>query len=358
MLSFFSKEYPPEQYLRYAGSTGQLFGLRAFEFFGGRSNGVLAADIRTGAGLRYTVMPGRGMDISEAEYKGIPLCFISSTGIVSPSCFEPAGDEWMRSFTGGLLTGCGMNQVGNDCVVNGFHYPLHGRVSNTPAENVCMDEGFSDDVFRIRVKGTIRQAKPLEENLALTREVSSVAGINEIVIDDVYENRSCKSSPFMILYHFNIGFPFLSERTRFIIPHRSVESHIEGREEKLKAVMTCEPPAADYPEDVFLFDMKPDKDGSCGMLAVNDGENPELGLLIRFPFDVLPRLTLWKQFQEQDYVVGIEPCNNEVHGLKHAMESGQLRTIGPRQRIKARISLSVLEGEALFAAVEAMERKA
>jgi len=341
--------------MRYVGSTKQLFGLRAFKYFGGRSDGVLAADVRTGAGLRYTVMPGRGMDISEAEYKGIPLCYISGAGIVAPAFFEPEGDEWMRSFTAGMMTSCGIDQVGTDCVVDGKRYPLHGRVSNLPAENVCMEERFFDDIFKMSVRGTLSQVKPMDENLVLRREISSVAGKNEILIEDEYENRSYSKSPFMILYHFNMGFPFLSERTRFIVPYDAVESHYEGREEKLKTVFTCEPPAERYPEDVFVFTMKPDKDGMCSALVINDGEKPELGLLIKFPFDVLPNLGLWKQFQEQDYVVGIEPCNNTIRGLEYASENKELRYIEPLQKIKVSVVLSVIEGKELLSLIENME---
>ena len=46
------------------GSISQIGGLRRYRLCGGLADGVEAVDVRTGSGLCYTVLPGRGMDIA------------------------------------------------------------------------------------------------------------------------------------------------------------------------------------------------------------------------------------------------------------------------------------------------------
>ena len=57
------------------GHMTQLCGLKRYRLSEGRADGVDAVDVRTGAGLNFTVLPGRGMDIAWTECfftEGIP----------------------------------------------------------------------------------------------------------------------------------------------------------------------------------------------------------------------------------------------------------------------------------------------
>ena len=66
---------------------------------------TFAIDVDTGAGgLRFTVLPDRGLDISLASYKGNNLSFLTPAGETHPAFYEPGGLGWLRTFTGGLLT--------------------------------------------------------------------------------------------------------------------------------------------------------------------------------------------------------------------------------------------------------------
>ena len=90
------------------GSMSQLAGLKRYRLSEGRADGVDAVDVRTGTGFSYTVLPGRGMDIAWTEYKGVPISYMSSTGVSAASHYEAAGMEWLRNFFAGLLTGIGV----------------------------------------------------------------------------------------------------------------------------------------------------------------------------------------------------------------------------------------------------------
>ena len=134
MIKLYGREYNRKKLLRHVGDISQIAGVKYYELSDGMQKGVSAVDFRTGSGFNFTVLPSRGMDISYAEYKGIPLSYRSWTGDVAPEFFEPEGLGWLRGFYGGLLTTCGLTYVGEPCKDGEEELGLHGRVSYIPAK--------------------------------------------------------------------------------------------------------------------------------------------------------------------------------------------------------------------------------
>ena len=93
---------------KYTGNQAQIGGTRHYVLSDGWGKGLRAIDINSGNGLHYTIMPDRGMDISLASFKGNNLVFLTPNGETHPSFFEPEDLGWLRTFTGGLLTTCGL----------------------------------------------------------------------------------------------------------------------------------------------------------------------------------------------------------------------------------------------------------
>src|SRR5512133_437351 len=102
MATVFGEQFSREQILSHVGDLMQVAGVRMMELCEGSEHGVRIADVRTGSGLRFQVSLDRGMDISMAEYKGVPLAFRSPNGDVHPHRYEPEGIGWLRTFSGGL----------------------------------------------------------------------------------------------------------------------------------------------------------------------------------------------------------------------------------------------------------------
>lgn len=107
--------------LKYIGNLSQIGGCRHYTLSEGWGRGMRAADINTGSGLQYTVLPDRGLDISLASYKGINLVYLTCNGETHPSYYEPEGIGWLRTFAGGLLTTCGHTHLGPPCIDDGEH---------------------------------------------------------------------------------------------------------------------------------------------------------------------------------------------------------------------------------------------
>ncbi|HEX30258.1 TPA: DUF4432 family protein, partial [Candidatus Poribacteria bacterium] len=78
MIKLYGREFTRGELLRYVGDISQIAGLKRYELSEGNERGVEAVEFRTGSGFNFVVLPGRGMDISFAEYNGIPLCWRSS----------------------------------------------------------------------------------------------------------------------------------------------------------------------------------------------------------------------------------------------------------------------------------------
>ena len=121
----------------YLGNIYQIGGTRAYTLSDGSSNGCRCIDVKTGSGFDYTVVCDRGLDISLASYRGINLVHLTPNAETNPAFYDPWGAEWLRTFSGGLLTTCGPTYIGNACEDEGECLGQHGRFSALPARQVC-----------------------------------------------------------------------------------------------------------------------------------------------------------------------------------------------------------------------------
>src|SRR5665647_3237041 len=161
-------KFKKRQLLKYVGDFSQLFGIKEYYLAGGKANGVKAFDIRNGSGLEFTVLADRCLDIAGLSFKGINCSYISKTGIVAPQYYDENGIGFLRSFHAGFLTTCGLRNVGNPCKENGESFSLHGRISNTPGEEVCASTEWIDDVPVLTISGKMREARLFGENLVIS----------------------------------------------------------------------------------------------------------------------------------------------------------------------------------------------
>ena len=66
-----------------------------------------------GAGCGFRPTPTGLWIYPLGNFQGLPLAWRSPAGDVHPSYYEPEGFGWLRSFAGGLLTTCGLDQFGS-----------------------------------------------------------------------------------------------------------------------------------------------------------------------------------------------------------------------------------------------------
>lgn len=330
------------------GDISQLAGVKRYELSDGKAKGVEAVDFWTGSGFTFTVLPGRGMDIAWAAYRGVPIGYMSKTGIASPAYYESEGFGWLRNFFAGLLTTCGLSNAGlpcsdEDALLGTEEHGLHGRISNMGADHVCVNEEWRGDELVLSVAGRLRESRLFGENLALSREVSSRMGGSRLWIRDVIANEGFNEQPVMILYHINLGYPLLDEGSRLVYNSGRIEANSAIAEAELDRHHLFGPPEAGAVERLYFHDPVADADRRVAVALVND--QLELGAYVRFNKDQLPNLVQWKQLGASEYVLGVEPANCLPVGRVQQRERGGLEILGPGEKKTIELEIGVLDGK-------------
>ena len=353
MAHLFGQQWTRAALLERVGDVSQLGGARLLTLAEGPESGVSVAELRTGSGLSFSVLPGRGMDIGFADYKGMPLCWRSSTGEIAAARYEPQGEGWLRGFSGGLMATCGLTTAGWPSTDAGQDLPLHGRASYLQARNVYVDGQWQGDDYVMWAQGRTRETVVFGENVQLTRRVWARLGESRLFIDDVVENLGHAPVPHMIAYHVNPGFPVLDEGSEFISSARETEGVRPEWSQLIPRHTRMEGPTAGWETHVFHHRLGADADGFAHTALVN--RRLPLGLYIKHRPEQLPWMWQWKQMGQGTYVMGMEPANCRGDGRAHARERGELRELAPGERQQYQLEIGVLH---TAEQVDALERAA
>lgn len=347
MINLFGEAYDKMQLLHHLGNISQVAEAKVYQLNDGNEKGTDAIGFRTGSGLNFTVLPNRGLDISYAEYNGIPLCWRSGTGDVAAAHYEPQGVGWLRGFYGGLLTTCGMTQAGAPNKDGEDELGLHGRISHIPAKNVWVDTRWEGNRYILWVQGKVTETTALGEHLCRTRRIWSELGSNKIHIEDIVENLGYKECPLMYLFHINVGFPILADRSELIAPTSQVTPRDEHAKKNLTNYNFGEPPTVDFQEQVYYHKMEPDADNHIRVALVNRTFNKKqgIGIAVRYHKTQFPHFVQWKMCGKGAYVMGLEPSNCKVDGRASERERGSLQHIEPGGRRHYEVELSVLTSQ-------------
>lgn len=325
----------------YLGHPSQLAGVEEHVLSNGKGRGMRLLEIRNGCGLEVVLLPDRCMDVARVFLEGVNLGYVSPSGYVAPAFYDHVGNGFLKSFSAGFLTTCGLTAAGAACRDGEEEVGLHGPISNTPCEHYSWEE--TEDSITIRAE--IRQAWLFADQMKLTRKYVISKRENELALWDCVENIGQGESPLMLLYHFNMGYPLLTERAELVIPHHSVAPRDKEAEGGLDHCLVMEPPQRGYREQCFYYQMKSKEQTACAGIY-----NPEIqkGLTMCFDSSALDCFTEWKMMGEHEYVLGLEPGNCTPDGRAVLRKEGRLKTLQPGQQYHTGITLSFLSDEGVF----------
>ena len=297
----------------YIGHETQLFGVEEHRLCGGKGDGMRLLQVNNGDGLMFTISADRCGDISRLYFDGKNLSFFSPCGYVAPQYYDDKSTGFLKSFTAGFFTTCGLNAVGRACCDEGEELPLHGTISNTPAENV----GYWIENEEIHIKLSVRDAGFKGHKMMLDREYICPLYKNEIIIKDKVKNIGYDEAPYMILYHMNMGYPLLSENSVVTLKHNGYVPRDERAAEGVDRALIMEKPQQSFAEQCYFYDM------TEGMARIY---NPDIkiGLSINYDVNELPYFTEWKMMEKGRYVLGLEPGNCSIDGRDVARKEGIL----------------------------------
>ncbi len=317
----------------YIGNPLQLYGVEEMRLVGGKGDGMRILHVRNNKGLAFDISLDRAGDISRLNFKGDNFGYFAPCGYVAPTYYDHAGGGFLKSFTAGFFTTCGLTAVGSPCTDDGEDLPLHGTISNTPCENFSH---FIED-GAIHIKITVRDAALFSHQLVLTREYVCPIDENVIYMTDTIKNIGVRETPFELLYHCNMGYPLLSENAVVTVPASKVTPRNDHAKEGLENCLVMEKPQVGYEEKCYYFALS-------GKPTVSIF-NPDIqkGLAMTFDTEELPYFTEWKMMGDKEYVLGLEPGNCLPDGRNVMRGRGILAFLSPGEETTKHLTFRFIE---------------
>ena len=245
---------------------------------------------------------------------------MSPCGYVAPAYYDSIGTNWLKSFTAGFLTTCGLQAVGSPCVDEGEELPLHGSIANQPCEQAYWTEDEEWLVMHLLVKDeTIFGYK-----LRMERQIKVSKKENAFEICDKITNTGDKVEPMEILYHMNMGYPLLDEDSVISIPAAEVIGRDECAAADIDNWMHIQKPTTGYQEKCYYHKFADEK----GQASIYQ---PKLNTRLTISFNAaeLDGFVEWKMLGVRDYALGLECGNCYPDGRKAMRESGMLKFLQP-----------------------------
>jgi hypothetical protein len=274
----------------FAGGLRQIASVRRITLEDGPERGVAAIAFSTGGGLDFWALADRAMDIGPLWLKGAQIAWQGPAGFVHPSLVDAedhGGRGFERAFSG-FLQSCGLEHNRQPAA----GYPLHGRLPFLPARVIAAGENWDAETPHLYCEAEIVQWRLAAESLRLVRRIEAPIGGTELVIRDRVENRGPAPQRCALLYHFNLGFPFIAPGTIVTVNGRTEFGPLKPPDATILPVVK----GADAVGET----------GVCRMFNPDDPAAP--GMTVEFSADTLPHLQIWHDARPSTYVLAVEPC--------------------------------------------------
>lgn len=272
-----------------------------------------ALDVHVYGGISMRIHPSRGLDIGSAWFQGIPLAWISPVGEGGA-----ASPDWRSSWGGGLVTTCGLDNVGEPSEGVG----LHGTYTFLRAEEVRAERGDGAAICTATVTDP--------RGLRVERTIRTRLGEGRLDLVDVTRNVADESLDAPLLYHVNIGWPLWDSPARVSSDAEDIVPRDEASAPHHWSIAPSEPVA--------------ERERVWEHVGATWAEvrNEELGLVLTVE-STLPRLWQWIDPAPGMYVLGLEPANCSVRGRAHDRAEGRLPVLEPGEERTTGLTVRVAE---------------
>lgn len=300
--------------LKRVGNPEQLISVRESVLSDGKGKGSRIITVNNGL-FSFTLLLDRGFDVADMRYKGVNLSFISKNGIVSPALAHTDAVGFTSSFSGGFLYTCGLDNVGGP--IDGK--VLHGSQTMVPASCVKVEKFWEGDEYVAKISATLENTALFGPNLVIDRTYIVRYNSSKVEIKDTLTNKGFLDSEYMMLYHFNFGYPLLDDGAEVIIDSISCTPRNEDSAKREGEKYLITPPEDDATEFVYFHELK-------GQRATASIKNEKLGLVAQLSFnrDNLDSFCQWKSIVSGDYALGLEPCTTTIDAKKpKILKSGE-----------------------------------
>lgn len=318
---------------------------------GGMSDNVDVVELDNGL-ISLSVLPTRGMGIWRGTCAGHELGWKSPVPHpVHPALVdlrERGGLGWLRGFQE-FLCRCGLGWNGPPGIdvftdQSGQRHEaeltLHGRIANTPAHQVTVAVS-DEDGGSLAVTGVVDEVMMFAPHLRLTSTLRMRLGEPGFDVIDEVTNVGAQPAEAQLLYHTNIGPPFLEPGSQFVAPVNQLAPRDARAAEGVSHYETYSPPEPGFAEQAYYMQLLTDASGHAEALLKNAAG--DLGLSVRFAIAQLPCFTLWKntQAEQEGYVTGLEPGTNFPNLKSHERQQGRVVPLAPGESFRSELAFAV-----------------
>jgi len=314
----------------------QLGGIESYTFADGPARNTSALLVNTGAGLRYRVLPDRGLDIDQAFFHQHSLTFLAHKGVTPPQADALRhGLDWLRGFPVGLLTSCGPTNIGGPATDNGETVGLHGPHSGTPAtiESITQPDPRAGRLD-MTVVARFRYGAFYGPCIDMRRTLTSRLGQNHIDITDEFFNAGNEDQPHAWLLHINFGYPLCDDGALFCYDASKIEPLNDPAAKKYFGASDASYKRIPSPLDehhgpnsvvAYLYPKPTSDNGDTTVGIVN--AQLGYGVAIKYNTNEFPRCGNWQHWGRHEYVGALEPMTGGVEGRDKDRALGWLQTL-------------------------------
>ncbi|MBS0264274.1 MAG: aldose 1-epimerase family protein [Planctomycetes bacterium] len=323
--------------------------VQKFTLRGGVSDGVDVVEVNNGR-FSVSLLPTRGMGLWRGTCDGLEVGWRSPVQFPVHPAFVNAHDRggigWLSGFNEWLCR-CGLDSNGPPTAEG----TLHGRIANIPANYVDVSISTAG-AGTITVSGVVDETTMFGACLRLKTTLRTTAGSNQITVIDEITNLAGTERDLELLYHTNVGGPFLEAGSRFVAPVKTVAPRDAAAVPGVDRYQQYAGPVTGYAEQVYYFDLAADKNGRTQTMLVNAAGNH--GLSLAYNTRQLPCFALWKNTQAlaDGYCTGLEPATNFPNRKDFERQQGRVIRLPPGGTHTAAMDLAVHSTAASVQTVE------
>lgn len=318
--------------------------IRLVTLSNGAERGVRVLELRSGGGLELEVIVDRGFDLGRLAINGETVSWHCPNGYRAPWLINPLSDRgqgFLRA-NNGFLSTCGFDHIrqpetdllddGNSYPDNEMDYPLHGHGAHQPARLISY--GFEEDAEQpyLWCEGEIVQTMQFHGTLTMRRRIEVLLGGTEISMHDRVVNRGPTTMSHMMLYHFNVGHPLISDGSRIDMWNAK---QIWGEGNPLD---TYPEPQMDQKNGLSVFAM--DRETQTSICTVSNTVSG-LELALCFEPETLPFFQLLRMTGQGTYGVGLEPCTAGSRSRSGARAANQMGFLKPGEHRDYNFNISL-----------------
>lgn len=265
-------------------------------------NGIDIIELSNGI-LHVTLNVSRALDIYQILYHGKNVSFLSKNGLNNKT------GAFSERFEGGMLYTCGLDAIGNK-----ENHTQHGQLHLQSAQ-ITRAEVSEEEIL---VEAKVSQTSLYGNHFILHRSVRLKKNAFFLELIDTLQNASWVDAKYVMLYHFNFGYPFLDESTLIHIESKKQEGATPFAQENLSQFHLFSKSIQKEEQVIYHEDLQ--------SFPVVQGQFANITL--KYDRELFPYLIEWKSMVSGDYALGIEPSTSKFNDqlIYHVLKPKEQKT--------------------------------